>query len=97
MHFWMILLCLVHAIQEGHDLGAGAGLIRAERRLARPVGDALLHSPNNRSTFPFRKKTTRAERFVVKLMTLAMPLAEARVRCASPVSIRIKNVPVPGP
>ena len=47
MHFWMMLLRLVHAIQEGHDLGAGAGLIRAERRLARPVGDALLHSPGD--------------------------------------------------
>ena len=38
---------MLRAIQEGHDLGAGAGHVGAERRLRGADGDAVLHSPGH--------------------------------------------------
>lgn len=33
------------APQEGHDLGAGAGLVRCKEAIANAAGDAVLHRP----------------------------------------------------
>ena len=41
------LLALIGTEQEGHDLGASAAVIGAERRARRAVGHAVFHSPGH--------------------------------------------------
>jgi hypothetical protein len=45
--FQLDLLALIGAIQERHDLAAGAGRIRGKRRLSHAVRDSILNGPSN--------------------------------------------------